>query len=249
MQLIKADTSNERSAAIKKGMDMPIRKLDATEAKAGIARALQAVCSVYGLESPSGEVLSICVDTIQKQFAAIGVGEIIHATQLHASGAIAQDAKFYAKLNVKALGEILTDYIEYRRAIVFQIAEEKAAAERVIQDAARAAAMQDAYYKAFPELLINFAGSWDEIPVHWYDTAIKLGLMPEPEPDYKREIWQRAKDLARIEAERESKDETNVFKLKGILKSLEQADGLEGKAVAISKKLIVHEKLIKCKTK
>lgn len=247
MQLIKGDSINDdyRTSVIKKGMEMPIRKMEASEAKATIARALQAVCGVYGLEAPSSEVLSICIDTIQKQFGSIGAGEIIHATQLHASGIIATEAKFYSKLNVKVLGEILADYVEYRRAIVFEMHERKERAEQLRKDEARAQAMQERYYKQFPELLATFTGAWDEIPVHWYDTALKLGLMPEPNQEYKREIWQRAKELALTEIKQNAKEEVNIYKIKGILKSLEQADGLEGKAVAISKKLIVYETFIK----
>lgn len=246
MQLIPVEYRQSPTwVAIAKGVEMPIRKLEASEAKATIARALQAICGVYGLENPPGDVLAICTDTIQKQFGAIGAGEILHATQLHASGVIAPDAKFYSKLSVKVLGDILTDYIEYRRAIVFEMHERKEAAERARQDEERARLMQERYYKAFPELLATFTGQWDEIPVHWYDTALKLGLMPEPSHDYKREIWQRAKELARKETEKDAAIEGNIYKLKGILKSLEQADGLEGKAVAISKKLIVYENFIK----
>lgn len=249
MQLIPANSEDKQRnstwVAIAKGVETPIRKMEPNEAKATIARALQAVCGVYGLETPNSEVLSICIDTIQKQFGAIGAGEIIHATQLHASGIIATDAKFYSKLNVKVLGEILTDYVEYRRAIVFEMHERKERAEQLRKDEARAQAMQERYYREFPQLLVTFTGTWDEIPVHWYDTALKLGLMPEPHPDYKREIWQRAKELARTETERDAKEEGNIYRLKGILKSLEQADGLEGKAVAISKKLIVYENFIK----
>ena len=247
MQLIKGDSINDdyRNAVIKKGMEMPIRKLEASEAKATIARALQAVCGVYGLENPASDVLAICIDTIQKQFGAIGAGEIIHATQLHASGHIAKDARFYSKLSVKVFGEILADYLEYRRAIVYEIHKEQEALEQAESERRKAHEMQQAYYKQFPELLATFTGAWDEIPVHWYDTALKLGLMNEPNPEYKREIWERAKELARAETERDAAAESNIYALKGILKNLEKADGLEGKAVAISKKLIVYENFIK----
>lgn len=104
-------TSNNLTAVVQRGMEMPIRRMEANEARQAITRAITAVCSTMGLEAPAPDALAIAVDTVQKRFASIGANEILTAFQLYADGTLQVDSKFYARLNLKTLGEVLAAYI------------------------------------------------------------------------------------------------------------------------------------------
>lgn len=235
---------NFESCPIRKGMNMPIRAMKKEEAKMTIVRALHAMCSAYGVDQPSPDAMTLAVDMVQKRFGQIGANEILHAAQLHAAGSIAPDAKFYSRLNLKALGEILSAYAEYRLDIVIQATKERDAIQEAQAERERAEKASKQYDASFPDLLKSFAAGWEDVPAHWYDTAIRLGVMPEPDPEYKREVWQRAKELASRQTEKEASEEKNVFTARAIFRKLEDTDSLEGKRVAIAKKLIVWESLL-----
>ena len=232
-------TPNNLTAVVQRGMEMPIRRMEPGEARQAIARAITAVCSTMGLESPAPDALAIAVDTVQKRFASIGANEILTAFQLYADGTLEVDSKFYSRLNLKTLGEVLAAYIEYRRDTAAAIIRARHEAERIQQDAEAEAAKKAEYDKAFPSLLNSFAGQWQDIPPHWYDTALRLGLMPTPDAETKKTIWVKAKQLAATEATTEAGEHSNIFAYRHALRLLEDGITVENKAIAISKRLLV----------
>jgi len=230
---------NNITAVVQRGMEMPIRRMEPGEARQAITRAITAVCSTMGLESPAPDALAIAVDTVQKRFASIGANEILTAFQLYADGTLEVDSKFYARLNLKTLGEVLAAYIEYRRDTAAAILRAKHEAERIQQEAEAEATKKAEYDKAFPSLLNNFTGQWQGIPPHWYDSAIRLGLMAEPDTATKKAVFEKAKEIAANEVAKEAGEHSNIFAYRHALRLLEDGITVESRAISISKKLVV----------
>ena len=232
-------TSNNLTAVVQRGMEMPIRRMEQGEARQAITRAITAVCSTMGLESPAPDALAIAVDTVQKRFASIGANEILTAFQLYADGTLEVEGKFYARLNLKTLGEVLAAYIEYRRETAAAIIRSRDEAERIESEAKAEAAKKAAYDAAFPAMLKGFSGQWQDRPPHWYDTALRLGMMPTPDAETKKATWVKAKQLAAMEAATEAGEHSNIFAYRHALRLLEDGITVENKAIAISKRLLV----------
>lgn len=234
-------TTNNLTAVVQRGMEMPIRRMEQGEARQAITRAITAVCSTMGLESPAPDALAIAVDTVQKRFAVIGANEILTAFQLYADGTLEVESKFYARLNLKTLGEVLAAYVEYRRETAAAIIRSRDEAERTESEAKAEAEKKAAYDAAFPAMLQGFSGGWQDIPPHWYDTALRLGMMPAPDAETKKTIWVKAKQLAATEAATEAGEHSNIFAYRHALRLLEDGITVENKAIAISKRLLVWQ--------
>ena len=230
---------NTLTSVVQRGMEMPIRRMEANEARQAITRAITAVCSTMGLESPAPDALAIAVDTVQKRFASIGANEILTAFQLYADGTLDVDSKFYARLNLRTLGEVLSAYIEYRRDTAAAIIRARHEAERIQEEAEAQASKKAEYDNAFPSLLKGFAGEWQDIPPHWYESAIRLGLMPEPDKDTKKAVFEKAKEIAANEVAREAGEYGNIFAYRHALRLLEDGVSVEARAISIAKKLVI----------
>ena len=239
--------TNNLTAVVQRGMEMPIRRMEQGEARQAVTRAITAVCSTMGLESPAPDALAIAVDTVQKRFASIGANEILTAFQLYADGTLQVEGKFYARLNLKTLGEVLSAYIEHRRDTAAAILRARHEAERIQQEAEAEAAKKAEYDKAFPSLLKGFSGWWQDIPPHWYDTALRLGMMPMPDVETKKATWVKAKQLAAAEAAAEAGEHSNIFAYRHALRLLEDGITVENKAIAISKRLLVWQHFFETK--
>ena len=227
-------------AATKTGLSEPIRRMDKDEATAAIGRAIGLFCQAFGLEQPAPGALAIAVDMVRNRFAGLGVGEIIIAAQLAASGELETGAKFYGKFAMQGFGDILAAYQQERNAARAAIEKERDAAEREAEKQRRDIEGQAKYEAEFPAKLAAYRGTMEDIPVHWYDTAIRLGLLVHTEEE-KKDAWQRADVLAqaelesRLELERKQK---NFFTARDIAKQLE-ANDYEGLRIAYAKKILL----------
>ena len=227
-------------AATRTGLSEPIRRMDKEQAIAAIGRAIGLFCQAFGLEQPAPGALAIAVDMVRNRFAGLGVGEIITAAQLAASGELETGAKFYGKFALQGFGDILAAYQQERNAARAAIEKEREAAEREAEKQRRDVERQMQYEQDFPAMLAGYKGSMPEIPVHWFDTAVRLGLL-EYTDEEKREAWQRADTLAqaelesRLELERKQK---NFFTARDIAKQLEGND-YDGLRIAYAKKILL----------
>jgi hypothetical protein len=232
-------TTNNLTSVVQRGMEAPIRRMEPDAARQAITRAITAVCSTMGLESPAPDALAIAVDTVHKRFASIGANEILTAFQLYADGTLEVESKFYARLNLKTLGEVLAAYIEHRRETAAAIIRAKDEVERIQHEAKAQAEKKAAYDAAFPAMLQGFSGGWQDIPPHWYESAIRLGLMAAPDTATKKAVFEKAKEIAANEAAKEAGEHSNIFAYRHALRLLEDGVSVENKAIAISKRLLV----------
>ena len=226
--------------ATKTGLSEPIRRMDKEQATAAIGRAIGLFCQAFGLEQPAPGALAIAVDMVRNRFAGLGVGEILTAAQLAASGELETDAKFYGKFALQGFGDILAAYQLERNAARAAIEKEREAAEREAEKQRRDVEGQTEYERKFPAMLAGYRGTMEDIPVHWFDTAIRLGML-EYTDDEKREAWQRADGLAQAELQRRVEEEQNTFTARAILKRLE-ANDYDGLRIAYAKKILLWEK-------
>ena len=227
-------------AATKTGLSEPIRKMDREAATAAISRAIALFCQAFDLEQPAPGALAIAVDMVRNRFAGLGVGEIITAAQLAASGELETGAKFYGKFALQGFGDILAAYQIERNAARAAIEKEREAAEREAEKARRDAEGQAKYEAEFPAKLAGYRGNMEDIPVHWHDTAVRLGLLTYTDEE-KREAWQRADALAQEELQRRVEEEQNTFTARAILKRLEANDYKSLREV-YAKKILLWEK-------
>jgi len=214
--------------------------MDREQATAAIGRAIGLFCQAFGLEQPAPGALAIAVDMVRNRFAGLGVGEILTAAQLAASGELETSAKFYGKFAMQGFGDILAAYQQERNAARAAIEKEREAAEREAEKQRRDIEGQTKYEAEFPAKLAAYRGTMEDIPVHWYDTAIRLGLLVHTE-DEKREAWQRADALAIAELERRAEVERkgkNFISARDIIKRLE-ANDYEGLRIVCAKKILL----------
>ena len=226
--------------ATKTGLSEPIRRMDKEQATAAIGRAIALFCQAFGLEQPAPGALAIAVDMVRNRFAGLGVGEIITAAQLAASGELETSAKFYGKFAMQGFGDILAAYQLERNAARAAIEKEREAAEREAEKARRDAEGQTEYERKFPAMLAGYRGTMEDIPVHWHDTAVRLGLLTYTEEE-KKEAWQRADALAIAELERRAEVERkgkNFISARDIIKRLEGND-YDGLRIAYAKKILL----------
>lgn len=224
-------------AATKTGLSEPIRRMDKEQATAAIGRAIGLFCQAFGLEQPAPGALAIAVDMVRNRFAGLGVGEIITAAQLAASGELETDAKFYGKFALQGFGDILAAYQQERNAARAAIEKEIEAAEREAEKQRRDAEGRAKYEAEFPAMLAGYRGTMEDIPVHWHDTAVRLGLLTYTDEE-KRDAWQRADALAQAELQRRVEEEQNTFTARAILKRLE-ANDYDGLRIAYAKKILL----------
>jgi hypothetical protein len=240
-------TPNNITAVVQRGMEMPIRRMEQGEARKAIGRAITAVCSAMGVEAPVIDALTIAVDTVHKRFSTIGANEILTAFQLYADGTLEVKSRFYARFDLKTLGEVLASYIEYRRDTAAAILRARHEAERIQQNAEAEAAKKAEYDKAFPSMLKGFTGEWQDIPPHWYESAIRLGLMAEPDTATKKAVFEKAKEIASNEVAKEAGEHSNIFAYRHALRLLEEGHTVEARAISISKKLVVWQHFFESK--
>jgi hypothetical protein len=227
-------------AATRTGLSEPIRKMDREAATAAIGRAIGLFCQAFGLEQPAPGALAIAVDMVRNRFAGLGVGEILTAAQLAASGELETGAKFYGKFAMQGFGDILAAYQQERNAARAAIEKEREAAEREAEKQRRDVERQMQYEQDFPAMLAGYRGTMEDIPVHWYDTAIRLGLLSHTD-DEKKEAWIQAAELAHAEMARRAEEEENIFNARAILKRIE-ANDYDGLRIAYAKKILLWEK-------
>jgi len=226
--------------ATKTGLSEPIRRMDREQATAAIGRAIGLFCQAFGLEQPAPGALAIAVDMVRNRFAGLGVGEILTAAQLAASGELETGAKFYGKFALQGFGDILAAYQQERNAARAAIEKEREAAEREAEKQRRDIEEQAKYEAEFPAKLAEYRGTMDNIPVHWFDTAVRLGLLTYTDEE-KKDAWQRADTLAQAELQRRVEEEQNTFTARAILKRLEGNDYKSLREV-YAKKILLWEK-------
>jgi hypothetical protein len=107
------------------------------------------------------------------------------------------DHKLYGKVDLSAIGRILTAYITWRQKVYFTVDMEDEKKRLKLQEEQRQVEAKRKFYEEFPEMLSGFKGeSYEDVPVYWYDAAMSAGLIGYAEGE-KRAIWEEAQEIAK----------------------------------------------------
>jgi hypothetical protein len=183
-----------------------------------------------------------CLRQLTSSFKNISIGEILEAYRIWAAGDLGE---IYANnFSAKQFTTILSAYTkDIRRKALAEYYKDQDEIEKQ-KEGAKARAAQEEYEKTFPAMIEAQKGQpWQEMKSHWYDTAIRLGIIQEPTTDEK---W----DYIKIAEKEYSKERQLNFRLassKGIMKALTERrtflDIGESRIKTIAKLMILADRI------
>ena len=223
-----------------------------------VSVAIRQMAESYGgRKELDPEVLSECIDLVIENFGGIGATEIRTAYQLWSMRIINGMEMWGGEMNAAQLGRVLSDYVRYRKTVVNELINKRHEMEEEQAKKRRAEYFNQRTIETFPEALAAAKKqheentgfeTWDKVLGNWYDLAEDQGLLSITNKE-KRPYWDQAKKLARTDVSAQiaqllsSKRTAEARAYRNEYK--EDGEAFKRKRVAISKKLIVFEKLIK----
>jgi len=221
-----------------KNRDLRIFRIGSLKATPEILQVLTKLLPLYGITEPNEEHL-LEASIFISSYKLIAVDEIKLAFEKFARQELnIDDHKLYGKVDLAAIGRILTAYINWRQKIYHAIdCDNERINDKIRQKDKENKAVKD-FYDQFPTMLQEFKGeSWKDVPVYWYDACINAGLLSYMEGE-KRKIWEEAQEIsAKIKPEAD-----NYFDLKSNLKNAAQIQDTNAKTIA--QKLAVWKKVL-----
>ena len=148
------------------------------------------------------------------------------------------DHKLYGKVDLHAIGKILSSYITWRQKIYYAIDSDIMAKKEEEDRIKRLGKVAEDYDKDFDNKLKNFNKTLDEIPIFWYDECVKRGYIKDWFYGEKEELWKEAQDIAR----NEKPTSNNLIDRKNHLRKIEE--GNMPRARALAYKLAVWRKVL-----
>lgn len=225
------------------GYKNQIRNLSGYDSKTELIKILPFIAEQYGgRKDIPPHVQAECIKLILEKFLFIGIQEIKEAYRMWASGEIEVKGgeMFGGVFNAAQLGKILSAYCIQRKKVIAQYSNLKIEEERKVEDELRRQRMKDKYEAQFFDLIIEAKTKYSDyrdLPLHWYDTLLKKGLIREyyeMEEDEFNTCFQRAK----IDLSEERQESKNLFK-----KALEQQgiEKLRGRAIIYAQKKLLFD--------
>jgi hypothetical protein len=163
-----------------------------------VASVLVKVVRLYGnRERVEDEMKAECLRLIKDKFQLLGPHEILLAYRLWASGDLGEikAAEMYGgQFNARQLGAILSEYVGKERRTALKQYHSIQDAQKKSDERLKVEQEKADYDRKFPAMIEAAKGS-DLRPVLaiWYDTAIRLGIMPEPDKETKLKYFDIAK--------------------------------------------------------
>jgi hypothetical protein len=216
--------------------DKRIMKIGAKEAIPKITQVLYQLLPVYGIEAKEEHLLELT--EFISTYKLISVDEIRLAFEKFAKQELdINDHKLYGKVDLHAIGRILTAYINWRQKIYFAMDSDIQAKKEEEDRLKRLGKVAEEYDKDFDNKLKNFQKPLEEIPVFWYDECVKRGYIVWEDGE-KEKLWEEAKELAL----KLKPDSDNLIDRKNHLRKIEEGNIPRAKALAF--KLAVWRKVL-----
>jgi hypothetical protein len=171
--------------------------------KTGVVESLPKINDVvkhllplYGIEAKPEHLVELT--EFISTYKLIAVEEIKLAFEKFARQELNIDEhKLYGKVDLAAIGRILTAYINWRQKVYYTIDSEDEKKRLKMEEEQRQIEAKKKFYQEFPEMLTGFKGeSYKDVPVYWYDAAMEAGLIQYAEGE-KKAIWEEAQDIAK----------------------------------------------------
>jgi hypothetical protein len=217
--------------------ELRIFKTGIKEAIPKITQVLTQLLPVYGIE-PKPEQLIELTDFIAS-YKLLSVDEIKLAFEKFAKDELnLNDHKLYGKMDLHAIGRILTAYITWRQKIYFAMDSDLQAKKDEEDRIKRLGKVAEDYDKDFDNKLKNFNKTLEEIPIFWYDECVKRGYINDWFYGEKEALWEEAQEMAR----NEKPESDSMIDRKNHLRKIEE--GNIPRARALAYKLAVWRKVL-----
>ena len=217
--------------------DKRIIKIGAKEAIPKITQVLYQLLPVYGIEAKEEHLLE--ATEFIATYKLISVDEIRLAFEKYAKQELdINDHKLYGKVDLHAIGRILTAYITWRQKIYFAMDSDIQAKKEEEDRLKRLGKVAEEYDKDFDNKLKNFQSPYfDDIPIFWFDICVSRGYIVWEDGE-KEKLWKEAKELAL----KLKPDSDNLIDRKNHLRKIEEGNIPRAKALAF--KLAVWRKVL-----
>lgn len=194
-----------------------------------------------GTENPDPDVLKECNRMIKNQFGLLGVHEIRIAFQKWASGEYGEKKESYGKFTVRHIGSVLSAYVEETRKQALRDFYNQVEQSRASEEESKKQEMREQYDRDFPKWIKEAKGKeWSEISSHWYKSAIRLGLMEEPNTQTKKAYFLEARKI--YQDQENGKEHESAFKAMAGRQFREQTE--KSAIASIAKRMIVQDRLL-----
>jgi hypothetical protein len=217
--------------------ELRIFKTGIKEAIPKITQVLTQLLPVYGIE-PKPEQLIELTDFIAS-YKLLSVDEIKLAFEKFAKDELnLNEHKLYGKMDLHAIGRILTAYITWRQKIYYAMDSDLQAKKDEEDRIKRLGKVAEEYDKDFDNKLKNFNKTLEEIPIFWYDECVKRGYINDWFYGEKEALWEEAQEMAR----NEKPESDSMIDRKNHLRKIEE--GNMPRARALAYKLAVWRKVL-----
>ena len=217
--------------------ELRIFKTGIKEAIPKITQVLTQLLPVYGIE-PKPEQLIELTDFVAS-YKLLSVDEIKLAFEKFAKDELnLNEHKLYGKIDLHAIGRILTAYITWRQKIYFAMDSDLQAKKDEEDRIKRLGKVAEEYDKDFDNKLKNFNKTLEEIPIFWYDECVKRKYINDWNEGEKEALWAEAQEMAL----NEKPESDSMIDRKNHLRKIE--DGNMPRARALAYKLAVWRKVL-----
>ena len=217
--------------------ELRIFKTGIKEAIPKITQVLTQILPVYGIEAKPEQLIEL-TDFIAS-YKLLSVDEIKLAFEKFAKDELnLNEHKLYGKMDLHAIGRILTAYITWRQKIYFAMDSDLQAKKDEEDRIKRLGKVAEEYDKDFDNKLKNFNKTLEEIPIFWYDECVKRSYINEWNEGEKEALWEEAQEMAR----NEKPESDSMIDRKNHLRKIE--DGNMPRARALAYKLAVWRKVL-----
>jgi hypothetical protein len=217
--------------------ELRIFKTGTKEAMPKVTEVLSQLLPVYGIEAKPEHLMEITEFVLT--YKLLAVDEIRLAFEKFAKQELdINDHKLYGKVDLHAIGRILTAYINWRQKIYFAMDSDIQAKKEEEDRMKRLGKVAEEYDKDFDNKLKNFQKPLEEIPVFWYDECVKRGYINEWKEGEKEALWAEAQEMAK----QEKPDSDNMIDRKNHLRKIEEGNMPRARALAL--KLAVWRKVL-----
>ena len=217
--------------------ELRIFKTGIKEAIPKITQVLTQLLPVYGIE-PKPEQLIELTDFIAS-YKLLSVDEIKLAFEKFAKDELnLNEHKLYGKMDLHAIGRILTAYITWRQKIYYAMDSDLQAKKDEEDRIKRLGKVAEEYDKDFDNKLKNFNKTLEEIPIFWYDECVKRGYINDWFYGEKEALWEEAQEMAL----NEKPESDSMIDRKNHFRKIEE--GNMPRARALAYKLAVWRKVL-----
>lgn len=216
--------------------DLRIFKTGTKEAMPKVTQVLSQLLPVYGIEAKPEHLMELTDFVLT--YKLIAVDEIRLAFEKFAKQELdINDHKLYGKVDLHAIGRILTAYINWRQKIYFAMDSDIQAKKEEEDRIKRLGKVAEEYDKDFDNKLKNFQKTLEEIPIFWYDECAKRGYIVWSDGEQEA-LWKDAQEMAK----QEKPDSDNLIDRKNHLRKIEEGNMPRARALAF--KLAVWRKVL-----